>query len=127
MFRGHDRRYHHRHPSFADTGAGVVIAAEFRKMCRPRNPVTTTPTRNATTIAATTTIATRFPRPILSFLTIWSIARSLSMSQSDALIVPMQWPDYHRPRRFCAIVPNWVQAGFVRLRSRVVPEEAIHR
>ena len=89
-FHGHDHRYHHRHPSFADTGVGVVIAAEFRKMCLPRNPTTTTPSRSATTSIATAVIATRLPRPILTFLTIAFIAGSFSMNQSDASIVPMK-------------------------------------
>jgi hypothetical protein len=74
-----------------DAGTGVVIAAEFRKMCLPRNPTTTTPSRSATTITATAAMATRLPRPILTFFTIWSIDWSFSMSQSDASIVPMQW------------------------------------
>jgi len=56
MFHRHDHRYHHRHPSFADTGVGVVIAAEFRKMCLPRNPTTTTPSTSATTSVATAVI-----------------------------------------------------------------------
>ena len=83
--------YHQsRHPILADTGAGVVIAAEFRKMCLPRNPATTTPSRSATTSIATAVIATRLPRPILTFLSISFIAWSFSMSQSAASTVPMQ-------------------------------------
>jgi hypothetical protein len=35
-------------------------------------------------------IATRLPRPILTFLTISFIAGSFSMNPSDASIVPMQ-------------------------------------
>jgi hypothetical protein len=92
MFHGYDHGYHQsRHPILADTGTGVVIAAEFRKMCLPRNPTTTTPSRSATTITATAAMATCLPRPALTFFTIWSIAVSFSMSQGDASIVPMQW------------------------------------
>jgi hypothetical protein len=77
-----------------DAGTGVVIAAEFRKMCLPRNPTTTTPSRSATTITATAVMATRLPRPILTLLTISSIAGSLSMmDQGFASTVPMQGTD----------------------------------
>ncbi len=118
MFRGHDRRYHHRHPSFADTGAGVVIAAEFRKMCLPRNPATTTPSRSATTSIATAVIATRLPRPILTFLTIWSIAVSFSMSRSAASTVPMELSNAPAGQRL-HILRNWPQAAHSRcLRQR---------
>ena len=88
----HDPANHYgRPPTLVDAGTGVVIAAELRKMCLPRNPTTTTPSRSATTITATAAMATRLPRPILTFFTIWSIDWSFSMSQSDASIVPMQW------------------------------------
>ena len=59
-------------------------------MCLPRNPTTTTPSRSPTTSIATAVIATRLPRPILTFLTISFIAGSFSMNPSDASIVPMQ-------------------------------------
>jgi hypothetical protein len=117
MFHGHDHRYHHRHASFADTGVGVVIAAEFRKMCLPRNPTTTTPSRSATTSMATAVIATRLPRPILTFFTIWSIAWSFSMSQSIASIVPMQWTKVP-PGKRVQILPEQYQVHHSRgLRS----------
>jgi hypothetical protein len=91
MFHGYDPANHYgRPPTLVDAGTGVVIAAEFRKMCLPRNPTTTTPSRSATTITATAAMATRLPRPILTLLTIVSIAGSLSMmNQSVASIMPM--------------------------------------
>ena len=83
-----------RPPTLVDAGTGVVIAAEFRKMCLPRNPTTTTPSRSATTITATAAMTTRLPRPILRLLTILSIAGSLSMmNQSAASTVPMLGTD----------------------------------
>jgi len=83
-----------------DAGTGVVIASEFRKVCLPRNPTTTTPSRSATAITAIAAIATRLPRPILTLLTILSIDGSLSMmNQADASTVPMLETDGRRFKR----------------------------
>ncbi len=57
-----------RPPTLVDAGTGVVIAAEFRKMCLPRNPTTTTPSGSATTITATAAMATRLPRSAASIM-----------------------------------------------------------
>jgi len=77
--------------ALVDAGTEVVIAVEFREMCLPRNPMTTTASRSATATAATTVVATRLARPILTLLTISSIAVSLSMmNRNNASIVPMQ-------------------------------------
>ena len=120
MFHGYDPANHYgRPPTLVDAGTGVVIAAEFRKMCLPRNPATTTPSRSATTSIATAVIATRLPRPILTFFTIWSIAWSFSMSQSDASIVPMRWTKVPQASacRFYATSTKWtIHEAFVRLR-----------
>lgn len=94
-----------RSPTLVDAGTGVVIAAEFRKMCLPRNPTTTTASRSATTITATAAMATRLPRPTLTLLTILSIAGSLPMmNQGAASIMPTQ-------RTGAPLRLNWASAG----------------
>ena len=112
MFHGYDPANHYgRPPTLVDAGTGVVIAAEFRKMCLPRNPTTTTPSRRATTITATPVIATRLPRPILTLLTILSIAGSFSMmNQSAASTVPMLGTDAPSGKRV-QILRDQSQAG----------------
>ena len=100
-----------RPPTLVEAGTGVVIAAEFRKMCLPRNPATTTAIRSATTITATAVMATRLPRPILTLLTILSIAGSLSMmAQSAASIMPMAGTDAPSGNRL-QILRDQSQAG----------------
>jgi hypothetical protein len=120
MFHGYDPANHYgRPPTLVDAGTGVVIAAEFRKMCLPRNPTTTTPSRSATTITATAAMATRLPRPILTLLTILSIAGSLSMmNQSVASIMPMPGTDAPSGNRL-QMLRDQSQAGPLRwLRRR---------
>ena len=128
MFHGYDPANHYgRPPTLVDAGTGVVIAAEFRKMCLPRNPTTTTPSRSATTITPTTAMATRLPRPILTLLTILSIAGSLSMiNQSTASIMPMPGTDARQAIacRCCATSPKRVlHAGFGGGDACVAPPE----
>jgi len=93
-------RLYGRAQTLADAGTGVVIASEFRKVCLPRNPTTTTARRSATATTAIAAITARLPRPTLTLLTILSIAGSLSMmNQANASTVPMPGTDGRRFKR----------------------------
>jgi hypothetical protein len=78
--------HHGLHATLAGAAAtGVVMAAAFCEICLPRKPATTTPIKTATRTTAATRIATRLPRPILVFLTISLISRSLAMRRSRCI------------------------------------------